>query len=63
MSDDTQGSDSKGGLTNYDHLYADILLWLRKGWIDYVTPQLYREINDRLVPYEKMVTWWAAHSF
>lgn len=63
LSDDTQGSDSKGGLTNYDHLYADILLWMRKGWVDYVTPQLYREINDRLIPYEKMVNWWAAHSF
>jgi Uncharacterized protein conserved in bacteria len=63
LKDDTQGSDTKAGLTNYDNLYADILLWLRKGWIDYVTPQLYREINDPLIPFEKMVSWWAAHSF
>lgn len=61
--DDTQGSDSKAGITNFDNLYADILLWLRKGWIDYVTPQLYREINDPLIAYEKLVDWWSAHSF
>ncbi|MFT4022272.1 MAG: hypothetical protein QM664_00650 [Flavihumibacter sp.] len=24
------GSETKGGQTNYDDLYADILLWLRK---------------------------------
>lgn len=63
LKDDTQGSDTKAGLTNFDDLYADILLWMRKGWIDYVTPQLYREIYDRLIPFEKMVKWWAAHSF
>lgn len=63
LKDDTQGSDSKAGITNFDNLYADILLWLRKGWIDYVTPQLYREINDPLIAYEKLVEWWSAHSF
>ncbi len=63
LKDDTQGSDTKAGITNYDDLYADILLWLRKGWIDYVTPQLYREINDPLIAFEKMVNWWSAHSF
>jgi uncharacterized lipoprotein YddW (UPF0748 family) len=63
LKEDTQGSESKAGITNFDDLYADVLLWLRKGWIDYVTPQLYREINDPLIAYEKMVDWWAAHSF
>ncbi len=63
LKDDTQGSDTKAGITNFDDLYADILLWLRKGWIDYVTPQLYREIKDPLIAYEKMVDWWSAHSF
>jgi hypothetical protein len=26
----TRGSDSKAGQTNYDDLYADILLWLKE---------------------------------
>lgn len=61
--DDPEGSDSKAGQTNYDDLYADILLWLKKGWIDYVTPQLYRGINDDKMAYEKLLDWWARHSY
>lgn len=60
---DPMGSDSKAGQTNYDDLYADILLWLRKGWIDYVAPQLYLEIGNKFIAYEKMVKWWADHSY
>jgi uncharacterized lipoprotein YddW (UPF0748 family) len=30
-SKDPRGSNTKGGQTNYDDLYADILLWLEKG--------------------------------
>jgi uncharacterized lipoprotein YddW (UPF0748 family) len=47
-SQDPMGSDTKAGQTNYDDLYADILLWLSKGWIDYVTPQLYWERGHKL---------------
>ena len=39
--DDVRGSKTQAGCRNYDDLYADILLWLEKGWIDYVTTQLY----------------------
>lgn len=60
---DNLGSDSRAGLSNFDELYADILLWMRKGWIDYVTPQLYRPIGDALIDYEKLVNWWAANNF
>jgi uncharacterized lipoprotein YddW (UPF0748 family) len=61
--DDPRGSDSKAGQTNYDDLYADILLWLKKGWIDYVTPQLYFEIGHDKVAYEKLLDWWSRNSF
>ncbi len=60
---DPEGSDSRAGQTNYDDLYADVLLWLKKGWIDYVTPQLYREIGDDRMAYEKMLDWWSRHSY
>lgn len=62
-SQDPEGSDSKAGQTNYDDLYADVLLWLKKGWIDYVTPQLYREIGDDKMDYEKLLDWWSRHSY
>lgn len=60
---DPEGSATKGGLSNYDDLYADILLWARKGWIDYVTPQLYWELGHRLVAYETLIDWWSRHVY
>lgn len=60
---DPEGSVTKGGQTNYDDLYADILLWLRNGWIDYVTPQLYWEFGHKLVAYETLVDWWSKHAY
>ena len=61
--DPLRGSDSRGGQTNYDDLYADILLWLQKRWIDYVTPQLYLEIGHPKVDYVKMLDWWSRNSY
>lgn len=60
---DARGSDSKAGQTNYDDLYADILLWLQKGWVDYVAPQLYLEIGHDKIAYEKLLDWWSRHSY
>lgn len=61
--DPIRGSDTRAGQTNYDDLYADILLWLEKGWIDYVAPQLYFEIGHNKVAYEKMLDWWSRNSY
>ncbi len=60
---DPKGSDSKAGQTNYDDLYADILLWLKEKWVDYVAPQLYLEIGHEKIDYAKMLDWWSKNSF
>ena len=62
-SDPGRGSKTKAGCQNYDDLYADILLWLEKGWIDYVVPQLYWEIGKRVADYEVLARWWAQYSY
>jgi len=62
-SQDTDGSDTQAGQTNYDDLYANILLWLKEGWIDYVAPQLYWEIGHKLCNYETLLNWWSNHSY
>ncbi len=62
-SDPARGSKTKAGCQNYDDLYADILLWLEKGWIDYVVPQLYWEIGKRVADYEVLAHWWAQYSY
>lgn len=60
---DPRGSNTKGGQTNYDDLYADILLWLQQGWIDYVAPQLYWEMGHKLADYNTLIDWWSKNTF
>lgn len=54
---DPRGSETNG-LENYDSLYADVLLWEEKGWIDYLLPQLYWELNHKSASYLTLVDWW-----
>lgn len=61
-----QKSDPNGSATNgtqnYDDLYADILLWVREGWIDYNIPQVYWEVGHKAADYQTLVKWWAEHA-
>ena len=63
VSKDPEGSNTTAGQTNYDDLYADILLWLKNGWIDYVAPQLYWEFGHKAAPYEVLLEWWSKHTY
>ena len=56
---DSTGSATQAGITNYDDLYADIRLWIKNGWIDYVLPQLYWEIGKKVADYDILAHWWA----
>ncbi|MCM1096227.1 MAG: family 10 glycosylhydrolase, partial [Terasakiella sp.] len=55
---DPAGSPSSG-LQNYDDLYADILMWARRGWIDYQLPQLYWPLDHKAAPSRLLLDWWA----
>lgn len=57
-SQDPKGSNTKAGCTNYDDLYADVLLWADKGWIDYIAPQLYWEVGKTVADYAVLAPWW-----
>lgn len=56
-SDPNIGS-ATNGLQNYDDLYADILLWVNNGWIDYCVPQIYWEIGHKAADYATLIKWW-----
>ena len=56
-SSDPRGSNSSG-LQNYDDLYADVLLWAEKGWIDYLAPQLYWNLDTKAAPSRHLAQWW-----
>ncbi len=58
---DPIGSDTNG-LQNYDDLYADVLYWVNKGWVDYNVPQVYWEIGHPAADYATLVRWWAIHA-
>ena len=61
-STDPLGSDTAASQTNYDDLYADILLWLKNGWLDYVLPQAYWHIGFEKADYKKIAHWWAQNN-
>ncbi len=49
------------GTTGFDahsELYADARKWLREGWVDYFTPQIYYRIAQHGQPYPLMLQWW-----
>lgn len=60
ISSDPRGSQSNG-LENYDDLYADVLLWDEKGWVDYFVPQLYWQLDLKAAPSRSLARWWNDH--
>ena len=57
---DPNGSQTNG-LQNYDQLYADVLLWVKNGWVDYCVPQIYWEIGNKAADYAELMNWWNKH--
>lgn len=55
------GSQSNG-LENYSGLYADIMLWIEKGWMDYCIPQVYWNHGNAAADYTILTNWWAEHA-
>ena len=60
---DPLGSKTKAGQTNFDDLYADILIWEYNQWIDYVAPQVYWEIGKEIADYKIIADWWSHHAY
>jgi uncharacterized lipoprotein YddW (UPF0748 family) len=60
---DSTGSKTKAGQTNYDDLFADILKWQKKEWIDYVVPQLYWQIGFKVADYATLCGWWSRNAY
>ena len=60
---DPNGSNTRAGQTNYDDLYADVLTWMKNGWIDYLIPQLYWSMDYNLASYRELVNWWSKNSY
>ncbi len=49
------------GLDAYSTLYADSRKWFMNGWVDYLSPQLYRRVDEER-SYGVLLRWWAAQN-
>jgi len=58
-----EGSETSGNVTLYHSLYADARKWIKEGWLDYVTPQIYFPFYYKVAPFEKMLDWWADNAY
>jgi uncharacterized lipoprotein YddW (UPF0748 family) len=47
------------GMNAVDAIHADSRHWLRKGWVDYLSPQLYWPINAPAQSYPALLRWWS----
>jgi uncharacterized lipoprotein YddW (UPF0748 family) len=46
------------GFSQYDQLYADVELWLQKGWLDYLAPQLYWPRDRKAQAFAVLLDYW-----
>ena len=58
---DPDGSDTNG-LQCYDALYADCIKWTAEGWVDYMVPQLYWELEHKAASTLTLAYWWDKHA-
>lgn len=54
-----QGTEGLGNvLESYSDIYADTVTWVKNGWLDYVCPQLYWQMEGTSAPFETLASWW-----
>lgn len=58
----TKHGSATSGLQNYDDLYADVILWQKEGWVDYLIPQIYWNLGTRAADYDVLCNWWNEYS-
>lgn len=46
------------GFDGYSEIYCDSRLWWRKGWCDYLVPQVYWKISAMHSNYLALLEWW-----
>lgn len=50
------------GLDAFESLHADARRWLAEGWVDYLAPQLYWNIEQTAQSFHVLMHWWAAQN-
>lgn len=50
------------GMDQHEVLYADARRWLREGWVDYLSPQLYWPIAQVPQSFPVLLGWWRSEN-
>ncbi|MEY4300107.1 MAG: hypothetical protein RIR25_1343 [Verrucomicrobiota bacterium] len=56
-----QPASVEAGLDQYNQIYADPLRWMRSGWVDYISPQLYWRDQSKQ-SFTELLKWWRSPS-
>jgi uncharacterized lipoprotein YddW (UPF0748 family) len=55
-------SGIKAGVDQYSELFADAQKWLREGWCDYFSPQLYWPIAQTAQSFPRLLAYWQSQN-
>ena len=55
---EVKGGSPTGGVQSRNELYADSLLWMQQGWLDYIIPQIYWSFDHPKAAYAAVTDWW-----
>lgn len=58
INNDLRGSKTNVKNSSYDQSYADVRLWIKYGFLDYVAPQVYYSFSNKNARYDIVVKWW-----
>ena len=50
-------ADVKSGVDQYNQLYSDPIKWMKEGWVDYISPQLYW-VDGGPQSFSSLLRWW-----
>ncbi|OOQ60460.1 glycoside hydrolase family 10 protein [Mucilaginibacter pedocola] len=56
------GSNTHGG-SSYIENFADTRKWMKEGWIDYISPQIYWQIGNRAAAFDTLLDWWSNNTY
>lgn len=54
----TNGGSATSGMEAYSSLYCDALAWVKGGYVDFLSPQLYWAMESSTAPFDTLAEWW-----
>lgn len=56
--DGTNGGSATCGFEAYNEIYCDAVSWVRGGYVDFISPQLYWTRESAMTPFYTLAEWW-----